>query len=157
MLKARLICSVLAAQMLAGCSYLVVRPPPKEEGPVPYYACTGRIVAPVMDTVLAVSDAVAAPYYAMGNNNHSQYANAALAGSLLGVAVFGSSAVYGYYETARCREAQATAGPAMAAPYGPPPAADYVPAPPVFGACAHDIDCPAGTLCAKGACVPAAP
>lgn len=157
MMKARMVIALLAAAQALGCSYMVVRPPPAEEGPVPYYACRVGVAPPVVDTVLAVSDAVAAPYYAMTSYNKSQYASFALAGTLVGVAVFGSSAVYGYYQIARCRDAQAQYGTELSPPMGTPPPPGWAPPPPVFGACERDIDCPTGTVCAKGACLPQSP
>jgi hypothetical protein len=124
---------------LAGCSWLFVQPlAPRGR----YTDCTTDRTAPVVDTILTLTNLGSAVYVA-GQDNVSNKGVAVTSGLLVGAMWF-SSALYGYDKTSECKAAMeddepagysrrppirlrsstpAVGGPA-GVPSGPPPAWD---------------------------------
>jgi hypothetical protein len=145
--KGRVACALLLGQCLYGCSYLWVTGPPDHPERLAYFDCTPGVAAPVIDTVItALEVSSVASYGRYRREADLQTANAMLTTALVGLALFGSSAVYGYYESAACREArtaQFERGPPGPGPY--------------YNGCQRDIDCKGDRICYNGSCVPPAP
>lgn len=101
---------------LSGCSYLFVTeaPPPPVWKSVKWSDCTQSNFLPGLDTTFAVLDGISA-IAAAGSGE-----SAALVGALLGTALYGSSAIYGFRHVDRCHGFLRTKGlaeaPAMRLP-----------------------------------------
>jgi hypothetical protein len=126
----------LVAVMIGGCSFATMQTP---HGSPP--ECTESQLAPIVDIGLAV----AAPFFVYGLAKSSDTSpqqddvGPAITTFLLGVpmmAVFGTSAIYGFIKADRCSRVkrdyqQLMAAPPGPGPYAPPPVAPgpYAPGP----------------------------
>jgi len=101
---------------LSGCSWIFVQPLP------PTYARRGRVdcttnrAAPVVDTILTLTN-VGSAIYVAGQDNVTNKGSSVTLGLLVG-AMWLSSAIYGYTKTSECEDALAEDEPA---PYKRPP------------------------------------
>jgi hypothetical protein len=115
---------------LSGCSWIFVQPlPPRHESGDPN-ACTTNRAAPVIDTILTLTNVTSAVYVA-GQENVTNKGPAVTAGLLVG-AMWLSSAIYGYSKTSECEAALADDEPVRPRPHRwvPPPAVRYPAGPP---------------------------
>lgn len=143
-MRARLMSCALALAASSGCSYVfVIGPPDPPDPPAPgaAVACTEGRTAPVIDTMLLASNAISMGLNASRANSvdgDEEYPNAKsyLIGSMIGVALYGSSALYGYKKTGACRELRSqgtSSGPSRPG-------------------CRADIECKGDRICAGGLC-----
>lgn len=108
-------CALLMAA--PGCSYVVVKGPPKEapKEATPSIDCTESIDAPIVDTILAVTGlavalALGAAYSCPPNEMCMGRGMEAIGAGVVGglaAGVGGVSAWYGYSKTSKCRSAVA--------------------------------------------------
>jgi hypothetical protein len=113
---------------LAGCSWLFVQPLSERHQPGDFPDCTDNPIAPVVDTVLTLSNLGSAAYVATEDNVKNKAA-AVTVGVLVG-AVWLSSAIYGYSKTSACAAAKKDAeGPVRHLRTAPLPPVGYTPAP----------------------------
>jgi hypothetical protein len=97
-----LIAPMLLSLLAGGCSFAFVQPP-KDDGPVPRASnCTSSQIAPVVDTLFTASNLVSLGYFLATSDVAHQ--RVALGLGLVDMALWLSSAIYGYYNTNRCRE-----------------------------------------------------
>jgi len=95
---------------LSGCSWIFVQPlPPRYERGDPTNCTTNR-AAPVIDTILTLTNVGSAVYVA-GEDNVANKNTAVTLGLLVGAMWF-SSAIYGYGKTSECEDALADDQPA---------------------------------------------
>jgi len=123
---------------LSGCSWLFVQPlPPRfERGDRP--ACTTNRAAPVIDTILTLTNVGSAVYVA-GQDNVTNKGTAVTAGLLVGALWF-SSAIYGYSKTSECEDSLADDEPVR---YGRPPIRLRAPPPGIGGPAGAPAERPA--------------
>ena len=88
---------------LSGCSWIFVQPLPPRYERADSIACTTNRAAPVVDTILTVTNVTSAVYVA-GENNVANKGAAVSLGLLVGAMWF-SSAIYGYTKTSECEAA----------------------------------------------------
>jgi hypothetical protein len=126
---------VLASSSLSGCSWLFVQPLPANYERGEPTNCTTSRAAPVVDTLLTLTNVGSAVYVA-GQDNVTNKGTAVTAGLLVGALWF-SSAIYGYSKTSDCAAAmeddapppryrrpvtrRPVAPPSYAPPSSPPP------------------------------------
>lgn len=101
----------------AGCSLLLVRPPPEPDASTGRVECSPSSIAPGADVVLSLTAAVAgALYYTLAhldlshgpNRDHDEGSNAGYVVTMAGAASpFIASAVYGFHQKSECRVAKA--------------------------------------------------
>ena len=103
-----LIASAMLISTLSGCSWVFVdkAPPPPVWPKVSWSQCTDNNLAPVVDTIFAVLDALAV----IGALSSDDGSAAALLGAAAGTALWGSSALYGYSAVSNCKAFQASKG-----------------------------------------------
>jgi hypothetical protein len=94
---------VLASSSLSGCSWLFVQPLPANYERGEPTNCTTSRAAPVVDTLLTLTNVGSAVYVA-GQDNVTNKGTAVTAGLLVGALWF-SSAIYGYSKTSDCAAA----------------------------------------------------
>jgi hypothetical protein len=95
---------LLTTGSFGGCSWIFVQPRPDRYEPGDVVDCTTNAVAPVIDTLLTLTN-VGAAIYVAGEDNVTNKGTAVTAGLLVGALWF-SSAVYGYSKTSDCRDAK---------------------------------------------------
>jgi hypothetical protein len=88
----------------SGCSWVFVEPLPDRHVSGDFADCTTSPAAPVIDTLFALTNLGSAIY--VGGQDSPNKGAAMTAGALFG-ALWLSSAVYGYFKTSDCRDAQA--------------------------------------------------
>jgi hypothetical protein len=96
-------CLAAAALCASGCSFMVVRGPPRPD-------CTTRPIAPVLDTAIFGLAAFGALYAHQrldepdgGEFPNNDFLRMQRTFSFLGAVLFGASAGYGYLKVASCR------------------------------------------------------
>lgn len=99
--------------MLGGCSWLFVKPPPAVAyAPPRDVECTESLIAPVVDTALAVASVALGTFAIVDACDDCEYRDMSI---LIGATMappavaFSLSASHGYASTAACREASAAA------------------------------------------------
>jgi hypothetical protein len=93
---------LVALLSTSGCSWIFVQPLPPDHGD-DYRPCTSSRVAPVVDTILTLTNLASALYVASENNVTNKDAAVTLG---IGVGILWAlSAGYGYSHTAECEEA----------------------------------------------------
>jgi hypothetical protein len=99
----------------SGCSFMVVRGPPRDSPPGVVPHCTRVPVAPVLDTGLFGLSVVGAVYahQRLGEPDGGEFPNNDFLRmqrtfSIIGAVLFGAAAGYGYLKVASCRQAQRT-------------------------------------------------
>jgi hypothetical protein len=90
---------------LSGCSWIFVQPLPPRYERGDRTDCTTNRAAPVIDTILTLTNVGSAVYEA-GQDNVANKGAAVTAGLLVGALWF-SSAIYGYSKTSECEDAMA--------------------------------------------------
>jgi hypothetical protein len=120
--------SVVAAMGAGGCSWLLVKPLPPDFQLGDEVDCTADPTAPVIDTIFAGLHVASSVYLAgKSNDQNKNQVNTLITSDLLGLIVWGSSAIYGYRKIDACREARADASESYShhlgvrhRAYGPP-------------------------------------
>jgi hypothetical protein len=98
----RIALAILALSSTAGCSWIFVQPLPPEHG-YDYQPCTSSRVAPVIDTLFAITNVVSALYVGTRDNVTNKGTSVTLGISV--ATLWALSAGYGYSHTAECDEA----------------------------------------------------
>ncbi|MFL5308633.1 MAG: hypothetical protein ACJ8F1_25695 [Polyangia bacterium] len=98
----RVIALLAAALPVTGCSFVFVQPPHDDEVRHSAGSCTSSPIAPVLDSVLTLTNLASAVYVATEKNASNRDAAVVLGVSF--AALWLSSAIYGFYETSRCSE-----------------------------------------------------
>jgi hypothetical protein len=136
---------------LSGCSWIFVQPLPPRYERGGRTDCTTNRAAPVIDTILTLTNVGSAVYVA-GQDNVTNKGPSVTAGLLVGAMWF-ASAIYGYSKTSECEDALADDEPA---PYSRPRMRLRSP-PPAVGAPAGVPSGPPPAWEAPAVVVPAAP
>ena len=101
--RMRPIATALAAlSMTSGCSFLFVQPAPDDSPGRQMINCTTSQVAPVVDTILTVTNLFSVFYVASENNVSNR--GTAVGVGLSVATVWLSSAIYGFYSTSQCED-----------------------------------------------------
>jgi hypothetical protein len=90
--------------LLPGCSMIFVEPAPSNYASLTSYDCTTTKAAPVVDTILALSNLGTAAYVAGHDNAGNKQESVTLALSV--ATMWAGSAIYGYWTTSKCSEAK---------------------------------------------------
>ncbi len=146
----RIALAALVFDLLQGCSFLFVRPPPDLEemgaARIEHVDCTTSRAAPIIDTVIAASyglSVLGALSVANDTNlttDEREYAAGYALGAGLGLALFGWSSRYGWTRTSRCATAQILAQQNLMH------ARDRA-------GCGSDSECKGDRVCDAGMCV----
>ncbi len=96
--------ALVALSVCDGCSFLFVQPPKDDVPSRGAGDCTTSAVAPVVDSLFALTNAVSAAYVASLSNEEITNKGPAIGLGLGVAAVWLASAIYGYYNTSRCVE-----------------------------------------------------
>lgn len=113
--RAALVAAIAALAMTGGCSWIFVQPLPAEHRSFSVANCTSNRAPPVLDTLFATTNVLAALYVGTEDNVTNK---GTAVGVGLGVALLWAlSAGYGYAHTSECEEAQEEDGRG----YRPPP------------------------------------
>jgi hypothetical protein len=98
----RVALALLSLSSTVGCSWIFVQPLPPEHG-YDYQPCTSSRVAPVIDTILTITNIASALYVGTRDNVTNKGESVTLG---IGAAtMWALSAGYGYSHTAECEEA----------------------------------------------------
>ncbi len=144
---------------LAGCSFIFVDGPSSSRPGMVYPSCDEERTMPAIDLVLAALYGVGGLVGATAEDNDDFDGNddraGTITGMLLGVALFGGSAWYGFSKTGSCREARdqyrKQYGDPRLQPLPPPMPYAY---PAGEGQQCHpQAGCQPGLVCASGLCV----
>ena len=121
---------VISSLSLASCSWMFVTPPPSTPPRSGAVRCTETRAAPVFDTIIAVPSVLVAlaGVSILADDNETTndeigdvFGVLFLIGGGVPAALFGTSAIYGYTRTSRCRDMRAQGGQPQNAP-APQPA-----------------------------------
>jgi hypothetical protein len=126
----------------SGCSFAFVSGPPANHAQLPYFDCSTSRVAPALDTVLTVIQAIRIAYdlsltqaeYDAKDLPIARNADIAIG---VGLGVLGAAGMwYGFSKTAECRAAKEqmmmrSVNPAMPPPMMPPPSGQLPPPAPM--------------------------
>jgi hypothetical protein len=109
---ARVVLASLTMLASSACSFAFVERAPTQPTTLRYFDCTSSRTAPVLDTIGAsvygVSTGVAVSVSESEFERHGVSKLASVALNLAMTALFSAGAIYGFHETARCSDANAT-------------------------------------------------
>jgi hypothetical protein len=128
---------IAAATGLGGCSWIFVKPLPPDYESGDAVDCTTDRTAPVIDTLFSISEIAGIAYVSSKSNDQNKnQVNSLVTGQLIGLIMWGSSAIYGYRRTNACIDARSDASESYShhlgvrhraygppSPVAPPPAA----------------------------------
>ena len=98
---------IAAATGLGGCSFIFVKPLPPDYRSGDALDCTANQTAPLIDTLFSISEIVGIAYVASKSNDQNKdRVDILIPGQLLGLVIWGSSAMYGYRRTNACSDAR---------------------------------------------------
>jgi hypothetical protein len=166
----RLVAVILVAQLLGGCSFVLVSGPPSNHQQLPVVDCTTSRLGPILDTVWTILQTI---NFSVAASRSEQEWNDSFDGDpplshstaipvYAGLALLGGAGMYyGFSRTGACRAAKNEAmmrgmgGPQPGPGTWPPPAAPAAPAPAAPAPAAPAPPAPAAP--APPASAPAAP
>ena len=93
---------VVTALSMCGCSFVLVDPPKDDLPTRTTIDCTTSPLAPVIDSLLTLTNFATAGYVATQDNVANK--GAAVGVGIAAGALWLSSAIYGYYNVSRCAE-----------------------------------------------------
>jgi hypothetical protein len=147
--------ALAAALLLQGCSFIFVDTPPTVHDastPPSSIHCTTSAAAPVVDTVVAVFEAVRTGI-ALGADDSDYHSYPISRGADIAIGLglttlFTAAATYGYINTSKCSDVKEEA-------HEPPPPRMmlYRPAPTLRAFCSYDAQCKGDRICENGRCV----
>jgi hypothetical protein len=158
-LVTRIAAIVCLVAWLPGCSMLFVTGPPADHAQRQYFSCTSSRLAPIADTIFAVSTGIGAAQTMTGSSSSAfgPQERTPIALMQLGMAVlWAASAMGGFSDTSACDDAndalyqRRTIQPTTWAPTATPAAQQ--PGIGVVG-CISNAQCKVGRVCVQGTCM----